>query len=331
MIRSLRVVLALCATLTTSLAQAADPIERRICVFDLAGNVGPVMTAMKDWQTAALQWGLKAKLVAYTNEAIAAEDLKAGVCDASLITGLRGRQFNQYSGTIDSIGSLPTMDHMKVLLQVLSDPRSAKPMTSGDYEVLGVAPAGAAYIFVNDREINSLAKAAGKKVAVLEFDETQAIMVAQVGATPVSSDITNFSTKFNNGVVDVIAAPLIAYEILELYKGLSPDGGIIDYPLMQLSIQLIGNKARFPEEMAQKSREYFYNTLDRVIEQLDREAEAVNKKWWVQIPDADKQEYEVMMQEARAQLQQQGFYNADMLNLQKRIRCKLNPSRAECT
>ena len=193
MIRSLRVVLALCATLTTSLAQAADPIERRICVFDLAGNVGPVMTAMKDWQTAALQWGLKAKLVAYTNEAIAAEDLKAGVCDASLITGLRGRQFNQYSGTIDSIGSLPTMDHMKVLLQVLSDPRSAKPMTSGDYEVLGVAPAGAAYIFVNDREINSLAKAAGKKVAVLEFDETQAIMVAQVGATPVSSDITNFS------------------------------------------------------------------------------------------------------------------------------------------
>ncbi|MEQ9510766.1 MAG: DUF6091 family protein [Alloalcanivorax xenomutans] len=331
MIRSLRVVLALCATLTTSLAQAADPIERRICVFDLAGNVGPVMTAMKDWQTAALQWGLKAKLVAYTKEAIAAEDLKAGVCDASLITGLRGRQFNQYSGTIDSIGSLPTMDHMKVLLQVLSDPRSAKPMTSGDYEVLGVAPAGAAYIFVNDREINSLAKAAGKKVAVLEFDETQAIMVAQVGATPVSSDITNFSTKFNNGVVDVIAAPLIAYEILELYKGLSPDGGIIDYPLMQLSIQLIGNKARFPEEMAQKSREYFYNTLDRVIEQLDREAEAVNKKWWVQIPDADKQEYEVMMQEARAQLQQQGFYNADMLNLQKRIRCKLNPSRAECT
>ena len=129
----------------------------------------------------------------------------------------------------------------------------------------------------------------------------------------------------------MIAAPLVAYEILELYKGLNPDGGIIDYPLMQLSIQLIGNKARFPEEMAQKSREYFYNTLDRVIEQLDREAEAVNKKWWVQIPDADKQEYEVMMQEARAQLQQQGFYNADMLNLQKRIRCKLNPSRAECT
>lgn len=331
MIRSLRVVLALCATLTVSLAQAADPIERRICVFDLAGNVGPVMTAMKDWQTAALQWGLKAKLVAYTNEAIAAEDLKAGVCDASLITGLRARKFNKYVGTVDAIGAMPTMEHMKVLLQVLADPRSAKPMSHGDYEVIGLAPAGAAYIFVNDRAIDSLAKAAGKKMAVLEFDETQAIMVAQAGATPVSSDITNFSTKFNNGVVDMIAAPLVVYEVLELYKGLSPDGGIIDYPLLQLSIQLVANKARFPERIAQQSREYFYNNLDRVIEQLQREAATVNDKWWVQIPDSDKQEYELMMQEGRTQLQQRGFYDADMLALQKRIRCKLDPTRAECT
>ncbi|WP_133492108.1 MULTISPECIES: putative solute-binding protein [Alcanivorax] len=331
MIRSLRIVLALCATLTISLAQAADPIERRICVFDLAGNVGPVMTAMKDWQTAALQWGLKAKLVAYTNEAIAAEDLKAGVCDASLITGLRARKFNKYVGTVDAIGAMPTMEHMKVLLQVLADPRSAKPMSHGDYEVIGLAPAGAAYIFVNDRAIDSLAKAAGKKMAVLEFDETQAIMVAQAGATPVSSDITNFSTKFNNGVVDMIAAPLVVYEVLELYKGLSPDGGIIDYPLLQLSIQLVANKARFPERIAQQSREYFYNNLDRVIEQLQREAATVNDKWWVQIPDSDKQEYELMMQEGRTQLQQRGFYDADMLALQKRIRCKLDPTRAECT
>ncbi|KAF0806644.1 hypothetical protein A6D6_01319 [Alcanivorax xiamenensis] len=323
--------LALCATLTISLAQAADPIERRICVFDLAGNVGPVMTAMKDWQTAALQWGLKAKLVAYTNEAIAAEDLKAGVCDASLITGLRARKFNKYVGTVDAIGAMPTMEHMKVLLQVLADPRSAKPMSHGDYEVIGLAPAGAAYIFVNDRAIDSLAKAAGKKMAVLEFDETQAIMVAQAGATPVSSDITNFSTKFNNGVVDMIAAPLVVYEVLELYKGLSPDGGIIDYPLLQLSIQLVANKARFPERIAQQSREYFYNNLDRVIEQLQREAATVNDKWWVQIPDSDKQEYELMMQEGRTQLQQRGFYDADMLALQKRIRCKLDPTRAECT
>ncbi|ASK34496.1 putative solute-binding protein [Alloalcanivorax mobilis] len=312
-------------------AAPAATIERNICVFDIAGNVGPMMTAMKDWQVAAVGWGLKTHLRAYTNEAVAAEDLKAGVCDAALITGIRGRHFNKYTGTIDSIGAIPTMDHMKILLKVLADPRSADKLTANSYEIMGVAPIGAAYLFVNDRSINTLAKAAGKKVAVLDYDPTQAIMVSQVGATPVPSDITNFAGKFNNGTVDVIAAPLVAYNVLELYKGLQPDGGIIDYPLLQLSIQLIGKQGRFPEDIAQKSREYFFTNLDRILEQLDKESEAVNPKWWVDIPEKDKREYEVMMHEARQQLKQQGYYDADMLSLLHKIRCKVDGSRAECT
>ena len=158
---------------------------------------------------------------------------------------------------------------MKIALQVLAHPNSADKLTANSYEVMGIAPIGAAYIFVNDRRVNTLAKAAGKKVAVLDYDPTQAKLVAAAGATPVPSDITNFAGKFNNGVVDVIAAPLVAYNVLELYKGLEPDGGIIDYPLVQLSIQLIAKADRFPEEMAQTSREYFYNSLDQVLEQDD--------------------------------------------------------------
>ncbi len=323
-------VLAICALSAPFTAQA-ETIKRKICVFDIVGNVGPVMGAMKDWKAAALEWGLETELVPYTNEAIAAEDLKAGVCDASLITGIRGRAFNKYAGTVDSIGAIPSMDHMKVVLQVLSHPQSADKLSQGSYQIMGIAPAGAAYVFVNDRQVNSLAKAAGKKVAVLEYDETQAKLVSQVGATPVASDITNFSTKFNNGVVDVIAAPLIAYNALELYKGLSPDGGIINYPLAQLTIQLIAKKDRFPAEMAQKSREYFYKNLHRITDQLDKEAEQVAEHWWVEIPDADKAEYEVMMQEARNQLRDEGYYDQKMLTLLRKVRCKMEPARAECT
>ena len=309
-------------------SQAAS---QKICVFDIIGNVGPVMSAMKDWKAEALNWGIDAELIPYTNEAIAAEDLKAGVCDASLITGLRGRGFNQYAGTLDSVGAIPDMEHMKVVLQVLAHPSSAPNLTQGAYQIMGIAPAGAAYIFVNDKEINTLAKAAGKKVAVLEFDETQAKLVSQVGATPVASDITNFSTKFNNGVVDVIAAPLIAYNALELYKGLSPDGGIIDYPLVQLSIQLVAKSDTFTPEQAQKSREYFYTNLHRITEQLDKEASAVDSRWWVDIPAEDKREYEIMLQEARTQLMNEGYYHGDMLSLLRKVRCKFDASRAECS
>jgi hypothetical protein len=309
---------------------SAETIKRKICVFDIIGNVGPVMGAMRDWSTAAMAWGLQAELVPFTNEAIAAEDLKAGKCDAALITGIRGRDFNQYSGTLDSIGGIPTIDHMRILLQVMAHPSSADKVTSSSYGLMGIAPAGAAYIFVNDRQINTLAKAAGKKVAVLEYDKTQSILVSQIGATPVASDITNFASKFNNGVVDVIAAPLVAYAPLELYKGLSPKGGIINYPLAQITMQLIARTDRFPADMMQTSREYFFNNLDAVLEGLSKEEKTVDPKWWVEIPDADKAGYEIMMQEARVQMRDQGFYSAEMLSLQRRIRCRIETDRAEC-
>lgn len=322
-------IVSLVSLFSASLASAA--IERRICVFDIAGNMGPVMNAMKDWRAEAMNWGLKAELIPYTNEGIAAEDLKSGQCDAALITGIRARLFNTYVGTLDSVGGIPTTEHLRVVLQVLAHPSQAKKMTNGTYEVMGIAPAGAAYVFVNDRKINTLAKAAGKKVAVLGYDETQAKLVSQVGATPVASDITNFSTKFNNGVVDVIAAPLAAYGALELYKGLSPDGGIIDYPLAQISMQLLARDDRFPTDVTQQSREYFFGNFDEILKQLNQEAKRVDEKWWVQIPPQDKREYEVMMKEARVQLREEGYYSPEMLSLQKKVRCKVDSSRAECT
>ena len=83
--------------------------------------------------------------------------------------------------------------------------------------------------------------------------------------------------------------------------------------------------------MAQKSREYFYSNLDRIVAQLKKEEEKVDPKWWVEIPDADKAKYEVLMQEARNLLRVEGYYDPDMLDMLRKVRCKLNQSRAECT
>lgn len=323
--------LATACALTTPFTAHAEMLKRKVCVFDIAGNAGPIMNAAKDWKTTALGWGLDAELIPYTDERIAAEDLKAGICDASLITGIRARGFNKYAGTIDAIGAIPTMEHMKTVLQVVAHPSTAPKLTSGNYTIAGVAPAGPAYIFVNDHTVNTLAKAAGKRVAVLEYDETQTILVSQVGATPVASDVTNFSTKFNNGVVDVIAAPLAVYQALELYKGLEPEGGIINYPLAQLTLQVVARNDRFPADMLQKSREHFFNKLPTFLTMLDKEAANVDKKWWVEIPDEDKREYEVMMQEARDQLKARGYYDPEMLAMMRKVRCKIDATRAECS
>lgn len=305
-------------------------IERKICIWDIVGRAGPIFQLARDQVPYLLKHGVKAEMVPYTSETVAVQDLKAGICDAALITGLRARLFNKYTGTIDSIGGVPTDAHMDILMQVLASPKVADHMLSGQYVVLGVAPGGGAYIFVNDREINTLAKAAGKRVAVLDYDPTQADMVAKVGATPVPSDIITAPGKFNNGVVDVLAAPLIAYELLELYKGMGEKGGIVNYPLAYITVQLIGRVDRFPPAIAQLSREIFYQNYAPIMERLEMEAAKVPDHWWVDISEEDKVEYEVMMQEARLELRARDYYDADMLTLQRKIRCKLEGARPEC-
>ena len=160
--------------------------SRTICIWDIAGRNGPVFNAAMEQRALATEYGIDLKIEPYTSETVMVEEFKAGRCDAALMSGLRARQFNLYSGSVDAIGAVPDQEHMQTLLQVMAHPKQAGHMIQGDYVVMGIYPAGAAHIFVNDRRISSLAKAAGHRVAVLDYDETQAEMVAAIGATPIS-------------------------------------------------------------------------------------------------------------------------------------------------
>ncbi|MAC14153.1 MAG: hypothetical protein CL539_17980 [Alcanivorax sp.] len=310
---------------------AGSTLKRTICIWDIGGRNGVVFNAAMEQRALALEYGINLDLVPYTNETVMVDELKAGRCDAALMSGLRARQFNLYSGSVDAIGAVPSQKHMQTLLKVMAHPKQAGHMVQGDYVVMGIYPAGAAHIFVNDRSISSLAKAAGKRVAVLDYDETQAEMVAAIGATPVTTDIVSAPNKFNNGQIDILPAPLVAYEILELYKGMSPDGGVVDYPLTQLSMQLIGRLDKFPNEVAQLIREASFEAYPDVIKRIEVETRRVPERWMIAIPDKDKREYEVMMQDARDALRAQKYYSSDMLDLQRKIRCKFDPTRSECS
>jgi len=123
-----------------------EPVKRRICIWDIAGRAGPIFKAAEDQRSRVLKYGVDLEMVPYTSESVVVEDLKAGICDAALISGLRARLFNQYTGTIDAIGALPSDDHMKLLLRAMASPKVAPRMVANGYVVLGIAPAGPAYI-----------------------------------------------------------------------------------------------------------------------------------------------------------------------------------------
>ncbi len=303
----------------------------RICIWDIFGRSGPIFAAAKQQETKIMRLGIKVDMVPYTSESIMVEELKSATCDAALMSGLRARLFNKYTGTLDSIGGFPEYDQMRLALSLMADPRSADKMVSGDYVVMGVAPAGAAHVFVNDKSINTLAKASGKRVVVLDYDPTQARMIAGVGATPVVADIVNAPNMFNTGVVDVLAAPLAAYEVLELHKGMSPNGGIIDLPLTHITMQLIGRSEVIPNELAQFVREAFNNGFEEIVSRVAEEEKKVPEKWWINIPEQDRAEYDKIMQNARLQLRDEGYYSAEMLTLQRKIRCRSDSRREECS
>ncbi|MES2917181.1 MAG: putative solute-binding protein [Pseudomonadota bacterium] len=312
-------------------ANASAAGKQNLCVWDVAGTQGDVFNMMKDYKLAAARWGANLELRVYTDEKIASEDFKAGQCDAVMMTGLRGRQFNGFTGSLDSLGAMPSYDHLRKVLATLATPKAAQLMASGNYEVAGIAPMGAAYLFVNDRSINSVGKLSGKKIAVLDYDKAQAKMVQKVGAQPVASDITNFAGKFNNGSVDIIGAPAAAFKPLELFKGLGTKGAIVQFPLVQISLQLYIRKDRFPEGYGQKSREYMFSQYDRAIKLVHTAEKEIDKKYWMQVSGADQEKYLQMIRESRISLTNEGIYDKRAMKMLKQVRCSVNAGEAECS
>ena len=315
--------------MTTGNAVLAVP--KKMCVFDLLGANGPIFSQTKDYKTAALAWGVELELKPYTSERVAAEDFKSGLCDAVSFTGIRARQFNPFTGSLDAIGAMPTYEHLKSVITTISAKKAAKLMFKDPYEVVGVFPGGAAYLFVNDRKIDTVGELAGKRIAIMDSDPAQVEMVAFVGASPVGTSIANMYSKFNNGSVDVTYGPAIVYEAMELYKGLEPNGGVIRFPLAQLTMQILIRKSEFPAGYGNKSREYAVSQFDQGVVMISKYESKIPEKLWISIPEADKAGYREVFRQSRISMRDKGIYNGKMLKLMRMLRCKKNPQQPECT
>jgi len=313
------------------MAAEAAQAKQVFCVFDLVGKNGDVYTLMKDYQLAAKNWGADIELRVGQNEAVIAEDFKAGKCDGISVTGMRGRQFNKFTGSLDAIGAIPDLKLAVKVMQGLASPTFAKYMTNSKYEVAGVIPFGDAFLMVNDRSINTVAKAAGKKIAVLDYDEAQKIMVQQIGAQAVSADVTNFGSKFNNRQVDIIGAPAAVFKPLELHKGLGTKGAIVNYPILQVTGNLIIRPDKFPAGYGQKSREWVKTQLPRAFGILGKMKADIPQKYWMNIPAVDKPGYQKLMRESRIDLTRRGIYDKRMMKLLWQFRCKEDRSNFECS
>ena len=70
-------------------------------------------------------------------------------------------------------------------------------------------------------------------------------MVSHVKASMSAVDVSTFTGMFNNGSVDAAKFLPVVYKALELYKGVGKKGGVIRFPLAQMTLQLFVHSEKF--------------------------------------------------------------------------------------
>lgn len=322
---------------------SAPAHAQRVCVFDFIGASGDLFNMVRDYSLAMQRDGVFLELKGYNDEAAALEAYRSGQCDGFVGTAFRSRQFNAVAGSIDSLGATTIVrkgnvdmaasyEVMRKLIQTYAapSPQVAKLMVNGEHEVAGIAPSGAAYPFVNDRKLSSIEALAGKRIVAFDYDRAQAAMIQRIKAIPVSATISNFHLKFNSGQADMMAAPTIAYQPLELHKGLGSKGAVVRFPLLLVSYQMIIRHERFPEGFGARSRTFWAGQFDRMLQLIRRADTTIPPSKWQDLDPDDAVKYTLLLRESRIQLTQQGLYDKRGLKVLKRIRCHVNPADTEC-
>ncbi|ALV71460.1 putative solute-binding protein [Acinetobacter johnsonii] len=321
--------LALCAF--SSMVQA----KQQVCVFDLLGKAGESYKFLEEWALVSKKWGAQVQLISFQDEDLADKAFQNDKCDAVYMTSMRARTYNKFAGSIDALGGVPSNKIAQKAVEYVLDLRNTKRMTTTlqgeNYEVAGIGLIGSAYIFVKDRSLNTIEKAQGKKFAILHYDRAQRVMVERVGAVPVMSDISNFIKKFNTGEVDVVAAPAYAYKPLEIEKGLGSKGAMLNFPVVNVTADLIVRPERFPAQFGEQSRQWFLQKIPQSFAMVQRLEAAIPSKIKMQLSKEDKEKYQRLLREGRIDLTKQGVYDPGMMRVLKKARCTVERTNFECS
>jgi hypothetical protein len=305
-------------------------IERTICVWDPLGKAGPIAAATNDQTLRSMHYGMKLDIIIFQNEkTLITTFLKENSCDAILVRGAATKPFNKFSATIEALGALPERRHLQLLMQVLANPSMSKRLTNDDYTIMGVATIGDSYVFMEDKSVNSLLSMSGQNIAVQNTDYGMIELVKAVGATPTEGDMMASVQTFADKKVPAMISPAIGYLVMGAGQ-LGKEIGAITKPVAQSTMQLIGRTEQFPPELAQILREDFLFKFDNYARRVDREISLVEDNFWITPPEKDKEKLADLYQGVRIKLRDQGYYDASMLRLARKIRCRFEPANQEC-
>jgi hypothetical protein len=332
--------LACSALLGTPAAHAADAAPT-ICVWDPLGPSGPIFDAAKNYALQMQGKGMEIKLKSYTDERVASEDFRVGQCQGLMATSLRTKTYNPTPGAMDYGGTATIVRDGKIdmdasyevvrkAIALFSSPAAAKLVVNDKYELGGILPTGAVYTFVRDRNIFKKGFA-GAKLPALDDDKVQSYLIQRIGAQAIACDISNFVTRFNNGALDAIFAPAIAYKPLEIYRGVGTNGGVSRLPLAFTSMQIVFDRSKFPSGFGEASREAWARQVDNAIATARKADKDIPQDKYIDLDMQAAVDFVSSQRDTRVDLAEKGFYDKQGLKIMKRIRCNINNAAAECS
>lgn len=304
-------------------------IVRKFCVWDILGKAGPVYATVADQQFRSMHYGLEFSIDVYQDEDAMINDLKNGTCDAALMSGARALEFNRFAGSIEALGAVPALTHLHTLFTVMSSPKMAERMQEGAYTVLGVASLGENYLYTASSNIVSLQQLVGRKLGVPNYDESLQALAQRYGVEIQSDRLLKVVDRYVQGEDAAMLAPIVGYHIGGSGK-IKPGMGIVNIPLSQSTIHLIGRTEQFPQGVAQILREDFLLKFENYVSRVEAErATIAEDKWFYASPETQKH-LEQELRETRISLLNQGVYDATMIKLAKKVRCRGETETLEC-
>ena len=333
--------LAMALSLALPAAQAApQPALPTVCVWDPLGQGGKLFDVARNYSWAMEAKGMPIKLRAYADEGVAAEDFKVGQCDGLLATSLRTRTWVPLTAALDYGGAATIVKGDQVdidasyqvigqAVRALATPQAERLVVDGPHEIVGVVPAGATYMLMRDRHLLKRGLA-GTRMPAFDGDKLQLFLIAKAGGVPVSANSRNFGTMFNNGNLDVVFAPALAYQALELNKGIGTQGGISRFPLAFTSLQIVVRQGKFPKGFGQVSRQHWADEF-KLMTIVARKAEAaIPTEQWVDYDGPEGARFVALQRDSRIEAAKAGYFSKVGLTFMKRARCKVSPEATEC-
>jgi len=305
--------------------------EITMCAFDPLYWSGYKNQYLEGYKGMIHELGGSLMIKYYSNERIAIGDFESRQCSMLSVSGSLARRYNRFIGSIDSFGSLPSYDLLRLTIKTLTSSKAARLMRSKEYEVISIIPAGRMFVFVSDKSQYTLNALYGKNFGVYEQDPAMQYLAEQTGMIAKVSSNQFIPSGFNNGRVDVAIFPATLFEMMELYKGLEPNGGILDYPLLMSTTQIIIHRDEELDDFGQASREYSSANFNKVLESIVDSEKAIPDKFWINLSDQEVQDMVEMVRQYRIGLRDDEVYNSKTLTILRKIRCRSNPSKSECS